>query len=658
MKRKFIKLLIVSMLLQTASGTVPASAAASASSYSSTWASVNSHNPAPEWFQDAKFGLWYHWGAFSVPAYGSEWYPRNMYNSGSGEYRNHTSVYGDPYTSWPYHNFLNGANNKAGVYTKFAPKLKSQGGNFDPDEWAQLFYDAGAKMAGPVSEHHDGFSMWDSTCNEWNSVKKGPGLDLTGLFAKAFRAKGMKFLVSTHTAYNFTGYYQYVKTQTDSSLKKLYGQLSTAEEEKLWLDKEKELIDLYQPDYMWHDFNVAKISEKTRLDYLSYYYNKANEWGKEVVVSYNDGFNKNGEVQQVERGGYADTTYPYWLCEDSVSQSSWCYTKGIGYYSGKAILDSLIDRVSKNGCLLLNLAPMADGSIPEEQKKILKTMGDWLKKYGEAIYSTRAWDKYGEGPSQLGKGGFSKPVEGKAEDIRFTRNKANTALYAIAMGWPSNNQMVISSLKTGSFDASKISAITFVNGGGNCTWTQDGTGLKVNLPSNLSDSMGYAVKIALKGSGFNGVTFYQNYDYAGSPVTLTPGSYTTAQLAAAGISNNSVSSIKVPDGMTVEVYNDDNFGGTKWTFKADSANFGNAGCNDAMTSVKILDSDIKQMLGDVNEDSKIDALDMGLIKKYLLGSGELSKTGLANADVNKDGAVDALDMVLVKKYILGVITAF
>ncbi|MDP4179717.1 MAG: alpha-L-fucosidase [Bacillota bacterium] len=668
MKNKIIMLLVILMLSQIVCGPISLEAA---TTYTATWASVNTHQAAPEWFQDAKFGLWYHWGAFSVAACGSEWYPRNMYNKGSYEYNNQLSKYGDPFSTWPYHNFINGANNKAGVFTKFAPKLKSQGGNFDPDEWAQLFYDAGAKMAGPVAEHHDGFSMWNSTCNEWNSVKKGPGLDLAGLFAKAYRAKGLKFLVSTHTAWNFTGYYQYAPAQTDPSLKKLYGQLSKAEEEQLWLNKEKELIDLYQPDYMWHDFNMGQISEATRLNYLSYYYNKAIDWGKEVVVSYNDGFNTQGEVQQVERGGYANTTYPFWLCEDSVSQSTWSYTQGMSYYSGKSMLHSLIDRVSKNGCLLLNIAPMADGTIPDGQKNILKTMGSWLKPNGEAIYATRAWEKFGEGPTQMGKGGFATPIEGKAEDIRFTRNKTNNVLYAIGMGWPSNNQMLITTLKSTSFDTSTIKDITFI-GGGSCSWSQDSSGLKVNLPANLANNLGYAIKISfdgnipkLNGGNSNTATFFQDYDLGGASVSLPEGNYTTAQLAAAGISNNSVSSIKVPYGFQVEVYDGDNFGGTKWTFTNDSANFGSAGCNDVMSSVKIIRT-IKPTLtptkiptptnkqsptqktssGDLNNDGVINMSDIVILAgAFNSVSGDLKYVSVY--DLNYDGVINMSDVIVV-----------
>ena len=133
-------------------------AAAAAQCYEPTWPSVDRHPPAPEWFQDAKFGIYFHWGVFSVPAFANEWYPRNMYNNGSNENNHHKSVYGDP-SVWPYHNFINGARDKAGNFVQFAPKLRSAGGNFDPDEWAQLFANAGAKFAEPVTEHHNGYSI-------------------------------------------------------------------------------------------------------------------------------------------------------------------------------------------------------------------------------------------------------------------------------------------------------------------------------------------------------------------------------------------------------------------------------------------------------------------------------------------------------------------
>jgi len=161
--------------------------------YQATWTSVNKHICAPEWFQDAKFGIYFHWGVYSVPAYGDEWYPRNMYNKSGTVYTHHVATYGDPFSTCQYHNFILGANDKNGNFVQFSPKLKSVGGNFDPDAWVALFDSAGAKFAGPVAEHHDGFSDWDSKVNEWNAVVKGPKLDLAKLFATAIRARGLKF---------------------------------------------------------------------------------------------------------------------------------------------------------------------------------------------------------------------------------------------------------------------------------------------------------------------------------------------------------------------------------------------------------------------------------------------------------------------------------
>ena len=169
------------------------------------------------------------------------------------------------------------------------------------------------------------------------------------------------------------------------------------------------------------------------------------------------------------------------------------------YYSAKSLIHALIDRVSKNGFLLLNTSPMADGTFPQQQQDILRAMGAWLKVYGESIYSTRAWVKCCEGPTQMGGGDIGAPVEGKPTDIRFNRSKDNKTLYAIALGWPTGNQMVITSLKSGSFDASTITGINLV-GGDACTYTQDSTGLKVTLPSTATSNVnGCALKITFSG---------------------------------------------------------------------------------------------------------------------------------------------------------------
>ncbi|HEU5473676.1 MAG TPA: alpha-L-fucosidase [Actinophytocola sp.] len=481
-----------------------AGATAGPSSYVPTWASVDQHPPAAEWFQDAKFGIYFHWGVFSVPAFGNEWYPRNMWISGSAENNHHRSVFGDP-SVFPYHNFINGARDRAGNFVQFAPRLRSAGGNWDPTEWAQLFFDAGAKFAGPVAEHHDGFSMWNSAASEWNSVARGPRLDLLRLHADAIRAKGLKLLAALHHAFNFNGYYDRVPAQSDPSLRKLYGQLDRAAANQLWFTKLREVIDGYQPDILWQDFDLTAVDESQRLNFLAYYYNRAVALNKDFVATYKDGFNNRGEVFDFERGGPAGIQTPYWLTDDSVSPSTWGFTTGMGVFSTKAILHALIDRVSKNGNMLLNIAPMADGTIPDAQRRILLGMGDYLRRFGESIYATRAWASFGEGPTQMGGGTFQNPREGTPRDIRFTRTKDNTVLYATVLGWPGST-VNLTTLGSNRINLGNLNAVQLLGpNAGQFTnlpnRTQDGGGLRITMPSAnppfTADA--YVVKLVFSG---------------------------------------------------------------------------------------------------------------------------------------------------------------
>ncbi|MET7352107.1 alpha-L-fucosidase [Streptomyces mirabilis] len=571
-------------------------AEAAPSTYTPDWNSVDQHPPAPEWFQDAKFGIYFHWGVFSVPAYESEWYPRNMYQAGGNANQHHIATYGQP-SAWPYHNFINGAQDLAGNFVKFAPKLKSAGGKFDPDEWVQLFVDAGARFAGPVAEHHDGFSMWDSQVNEWNSVKKGPGLDLLRLFSTAIRAKGLKLLVAMHHAYHFNGFYEYVPAQTDPSLKKLYGQLGSTAENQLWYDKLKEVVDRAQPDILWQDFKLDAVDETQRLNFLAYYYNQANSWGREVVATYKDGMHGKGEVFDYERGGPADLTTPYWLTDDSISSSSWCYTQGIGYYSIPQMLHSFLDRVSKNGNVLLNIAPMADGTIPQAQKDILLGIGDYLKRFGESVYSTRAWTTYGEGPTKMGGGAFTTPHAGTAQDIRFTRNKADNVLYATVLGWPGSSLTI----KTLNSDRINLSSLTSVKLLGNTAGTyidlptpaQNSSGLTVTLPSSAPYSAGaYVLKLNFSGPipglrPLAGAIAFADVDYTGDSAVLAVGDYTSAELTAAGLGVRTLSSLRPARGYQVIGYSGDDFTGTSWTFTAENPDLRVTGNNDQITSLRI-----------------------------------------------------------------------
>lgn len=382
--------------------------------------------------------------------------------------------------------------------------------------------------------------------------EQGPGLDLLRLFSTAIRAKGLKLLVAMHHAYNFTGFYEFAPAQTDSSLKKLYGQLGSAAENQLWFDKLKEVIDRARPDILWQDFNLDAVDETQRLNFLAYYYNQADSWGREVVATYKDGMNGKGEVFDYERGGPADLTTPYWLTDDSISSSSWCYTQGIGYYTIQQMLHSFLDRVSKNGNMLLNIAPMADGTIPQAQKDILLGIGDHLKRFGESVYSTRAWTTYGEGPTKMGGGSFTTPHAGTAQDIRFTRNKANDVLYATVLGWPGSSLTI----KTLGSDRINLSSLTSVKLLGSTAGTyidlptpaQSTSGLTVTLPSSAPYSANaYVLKLTFSGTipalrPLAGAVAFTDVNYTGTAAVLTVGDYTAADLTAAGPGPRTLSS--------------------------------------------------------------------------------------------------------------------
>ena len=485
--------------------------------YTADWNSLEQAEPVPEWFKDAKFGIYFHWGVYSVPAFGNEWYPRRMYIDSNKVNLHHIEHYGQP-GEWPYHYFITGAEDKQGNFMQFAPKLKSEGGKFDPEAWAELFAASGAKFAGPVAEHHDGFSMWASDINPWNAKDQAPGMDLVGLLTEEIREKGMKVILSMHHAFhsftqekNQRRFFDHAPQTDDPELQILYGQLSREESEELWLGKHKEIIDKYQPDIIWQDFNLDAIREPVLLEFLAYYYNQAEKWNKEVVATYKDGYNKDVAVLDYERGGPIDLTDFYWLTDDAISRSSWCYTEGIGYYSAKKVLHGFLDRVSKNGNLLLNISPKADGSIPEQQKEILLSLGDWLEKYGEAVYKTRAWVKYGEGPTKMGTGHrhtakgdtivqFEEPKAGTAEDIRYTRSKDSKVLYAIVLGWPGDNETL--SLKTLSSDAVSLESLEQVEFLGaekgkniSLPYEQDASGMHITMPEKQSDELAYVIKL-------------------------------------------------------------------------------------------------------------------------------------------------------------------
>lgn len=476
--------------------------------YEPTWESLNRHNPvgdAPEWFKDAKFGIYFHWGPYSVPAFGSEWYAKLMYEKETGNYAHHIAKYGDPHTDWGYEKFILGGYDKQGNWVQFAPKLKSEGGNFDPDEWAAIFKASGAKFAGPAAEHSDGWSNWDSKCNLWNSVRLGPKLDLVRLITDAIEKQGLKTVISMHHQYSVTGeYFTDVPAHTDPERQQLFYQNSWEDKMALYLEKIKEVVDAYKPDILWQDSGVWNIDEDVRLEFLSYYYNRALEWGKEVIATTKGGLTNDCSVQDFERGGPTDLLANYYITDDSISPYTWCYTENCKLYNTYELIHSLMDHISKNGNFLLNVCPMADGTFPEDQKALLYRMGEWLEKNGEAVYSTRAWTVYGEGPTQMGSDHFSDMIAGNADDIRFTRTKDNKTLYATVLGWPESGVTNIKSLSANKVDLTGLESVCLIGVAKGdyikLDYTQSADALTIKLPESAPvDEEAYVIKLCFNG---------------------------------------------------------------------------------------------------------------------------------------------------------------
>ena len=393
--------------------------------WDTTWESLTQHE-VPEWFADAKFGIYAHLGVYCVPAFGTEWYPRLMYQEDQKAFAHHRETYGDQ-SEFGYKDFI--------------PMFKLE--KFDPAAWAQLYKDSGAKFAGPVAEHHDGFSMWASTVNRWNAGNMGPKRDIAGELIRELRKRDMKIITSFHHAFNIQGYYPAKEgwDTADPQCGDLYG-FPTTEDRTLarnrWLIKIKEVIDRYQPDQIWFDFGLGKIPDVYKQKMAAYYYNHERLWGKPVIITRKNDYLPDGVgVLDIERGWTKGIARDLWQTDDSTAHNSWSWVQGLRVKTPEEMVHELIDIVSKNGVLLLNVCPKADGTITPEQQTVLREMGRWLKVNGEAIYATRPWEVYGEGPTHTEKeGGFLKTLHYTAADIRYTRSKDGRTLYAIAMGWP------------------------------------------------------------------------------------------------------------------------------------------------------------------------------------------------------------------------------
>lgn len=462
--------------------------------YKDNWDSLSTH-PLPEWFRNAKFGIFIHWGVYSVPAFGNEWYPRNMYIQGSSEYEHHIKTYG-PHKEFGYKDFI--------------PMFKAE--KFDAAEWADLFQKAGARYVVPVAEHHDGFQMYKSELSHWNAYEMGPKRDTLGELCREFAARGLVNGSSSHRVEHwfFMGHGKefdsdikdpmerrdfYWPAMQERDLQDIYSEpMPTQEYLEDWLVRTCELIDSYRPKLLYFDWWIQHSSVKPYLKKLAaYYYNRAEEWGEEVLINYkHDAFMFGTAVVDIERGQFADMKPYYWQTDTAVALNSWCYTENNQYRNASEIICDLVDIVSKNGNLLLNIGPKADGMIPKKDAEILLEIGEWLSANGEAIYGSRVWRKYGEGPTQVVEGQFSDGIkkEFTSKDIRYTCKGTN--IYCFVMKCSEDGSYLIPSL--GEQDASRkpnfhgiIKEVQLLGFDTGCQWSRDEAGLHLQTGNIQSD---------------------------------------------------------------------------------------------------------------------------------------------------------------------------
>ena len=410
--------------------------------YQANWASLSRHK-TPAWFVRDKFGIFIHFGVYSVPAFGNEWYSRSMYDKNTEEYAHHRKEWGTQ---------------KDFGYKDFIPLFRAE--KFSAEEWVGLFRQAGARYVMPVAEHHDGFAMYETAFNRWNAKEMGPHRDLLGEIRAACEKQGLTFCTSSHRAEHyffmnpgrlcesdvndpayadFYGPAVYLPELDPSIIHQTtadtYSAGATEEWLEDWLVRTCELIDRCQPQILYFDWWIHNHSFKPYLKKLAaYYYNRAAEWGREVTINYkHEAFPPYVGTFNVERGALTGISPVPWQTDTAVGKNSWGYTKDNEFKSANKIICDLIDIVSKNGNLLLNIGPRPDGTITDEETRVLLDIGAWMDKNGEGIYGTSFWKQFGEGDVNVTDGFFqdNRELAFTSRDFRFTYKEG--CIYAFQM---------------------------------------------------------------------------------------------------------------------------------------------------------------------------------------------------------------------------------
>ena len=422
--------------------------------YEASWDSLTQHE-VPQWFSDSKFGLYAHWGIYSVPGFGNEWYGKWMHDPSHEIHRQHSQRFGSP-ADYGYTRFIDG----------FTAE------RYDPDEWADLFAKSGARYAGFSLAHHDGYGLWDSDVYRWNVGVMGPKRDLYGELATALRGRGLRLVAPFHIIRGFNwflpGWNQWEQTFDEAAVARglaegwelfdpdyadFYWVQQTSQFKDFfaqWQLKVREVIDKYQPDLMWFDGGKFREDgyEDTALQILAHYLNQARGWGKEVLVlnklpvSMQYNFHPDFGVINFEKGRDRPPVYERpWNDDMRIGDQSWGWVENQQYASGHTLLSKLIDCAARGGTMMLSLSPKPDGTIPDGQRQPLLQMGEWLRWNGQAIYETVPWTTPAEGDEQkliVERRGhkFWEYDNCNADDRRYTRSKDGKIVYAMTLGIP------------------------------------------------------------------------------------------------------------------------------------------------------------------------------------------------------------------------------
>lgn len=464
--------------LSLASGSAAGQGTRKSEPYQPTTESLRRHK-APQWFEDAKFGIFIHWGPYAVPAF-HEWYVDFISPKASFGFL----LGGPPYTATrgalpealfqanvreeavKYHLDHWGPNF---AYDDFIPMFRAE--KFDPPAWAALFRAAGARYVVLTAKHGDEFALWPTKYTKRNSVEMGPGRDLAGELTKAVRALGMKMGFYHNTTYTFWDPRYPGRDWVEYMNKSIM-----------------ELVDLYKPSILWGDVRVGPVRDRQGnplpADYwgskqvLAYFYNNSenpdevaanDRWGLDV-----DG-KPLGDFATPERVRMDRIVKEKWETCDSLDPTSWGYNRRLplgDYMTANQVVDYLADVVSKNGNLLINIGPRADGTIPEVMVQTLRAVGEWLRVNGEAIYGTRYWETHKDG------------------DVRFTR-RGNT-LYAIALEWPEED-LLLSSLA-----GREVLKVDMLGSEEKIEWRAEADGLRIRPPARRPCRYAYTFRIACR----------------------------------------------------------------------------------------------------------------------------------------------------------------